>query len=178
MKKEMIAIGCAAVMIVFCACGGQLSDDTGNMAGMINPMVEYETFPDLEAVIDFEYLIIPESNGFHCEDIYLISDTTVDLEYDSKDNDEIEACVRTAKGTDDITGYYGAEYKDVKIGEITVHKGEYQGSAADDYVRLAWWTDGTFCYSVSFEKLQDETVFDSLLESAVEASTFLNKNEK
>ena len=153
--------------------GGQFQGDRN--VGMPNPMVEYDNFPELDEKIDFEYLYLTESDGFHCDQIFLIGETLVDLDFESKDDDEVEACVRTSKGTEDTTGYYGVEYEEVTMNEITVHKGESKGETADEYARVAWWTDGTYTYAVSFERLEDEKEFDSLLESLVERSTFINQ---
>lgn len=150
------------------------AEETEPEASMVNPMVEYATYPELEEQIDFDYLFIPESDGYHCTKIFLIGGETVDLRFDSKDIEGAEACVRTAKGTEDINGYYGAEYEEVKIGEVTVNKGCYKGETADEYMDLAWWTDGTYSYGVSFSRLDPET-FDSLLESAVGLSTRINQ---
>ncbi len=184
MKKLITALFVLLMAACMYGCGNKQTaiqtQDSQNssddeMTSMVNPMVEYSTFPELEKQIDFEYLIIPESNGFQCENIYLISKETVDIDYVSKENAEVEACVRTAKGNEDISGYYGMSYQEEKIGDITVQKGEFKGETKDEYARVAWWTNGSFTYAVSFKRLEAEAVFDSLLESAVELSATLNQ---
>ncbi|MDO5575347.1 MAG: hypothetical protein Q4G60_15360 [bacterium] len=151
--------------------GGQLADE--QTSALPNPMVEYETYPELEKHIDFEYLIIPESNGYTCDDIYLIGGEVVQLDYESKDEDDCEATVRTARGTEDITGYCDMQYQDEKIGNITVHKCIYLSETEDDNAKLAWWTDGTYTYSMKFS-LKEHDDFDSQVESAVDYTTRIN----
>lgn len=134
---------------------------------VVNPMVEYKTYEEAEAAAGFKGLYLIGASGYDIDDVYVINNTLLNYDYEGREDADQDLTVRTAKGTEDISGFYGVTYTDQQIGGATVHTGTYEDSS------IAWWTDGTYAFSVSAEEVTQDT-FLSLVESLVETSKTLN----
>lgn len=139
------------------------SDDPGTQVP--NPRTEYASVAELNAALGFDVRVLSEETGFTAASFASIgldaTSMTGEIVYRNEAGAEI--CLRTAKGTEDISGMAGATYADKTYGEQLVHNGSL------DEVLVAWFTDGTMVYSISAEELSAEA-FDNLLTALTTAA--------
>ena len=143
--------------------GGVINNSLASM--MANPMVEYDTYEEAEKAVGFKGLYLIAASGYDIDDIYVINNSLLSCEYEGRDTD-YDLDVRTSRGTKDNSGFYGVAYKEQQIAGVAVHVGTYKNS------HVAWWTNGTYAFSVSAEKVSQD-IFNSLAENLVEASKTL-----
>ena len=141
--------------------------DTEETVGMANPMVEYETIPEMQEVLGFDPLYLPESSGYTCSVMYIISGDLADLRFASKDGGTAEIGVRSALAdtmdSDDVSGYYGDDWKESTVSDTEVETGG--GSQDVDNTYFAKWSNDKYAFSVSGAVSEDE--FSDILEQLV-----------
>lgn len=142
--------------------------DTEKTVGMANPMVEYETTPEMQEVLGFDPLYLPESSGYTCSVMYIISGDLADLRFTSKDGGTAEIGVRSAlidtMDSDDVSGYYGDDWKESTVSDTEVEIGG--GSQDVDNTYFAKWSNDKYAFSVSGAVSENE--FSDILEQLVE----------
>lgn len=132
------------------------------IVGMPNPMVPYENLDELTKVCDFEILYPANTENFTDFKYFLISDTLADCRLTNKNNNQ-EISYRSAKGSNDISGYYGYTPTKSKINNIEINT--YKTD--DGYA--SWWTNNDMSYSISAKNI-NENEYNTLLNEAVELS--------
>lgn len=160
--KVMLAAGMFISLITFKISNAEIisAADDKNMA-QVNPMVEYDSYAELEKNACFDYLYIPAASGFNAEHIFFIDKTIIELDYARSDSD-MKMSIRTAKGEDDISGHYSINYTKSDVMGVKVNKGS--NHAKTDFT--AWWTKNGFSYALSLQDGDEET-FNNMVEYAV-----------
>lgn len=117
--------------------------DAGEIIGMPNPIVEYDTLEAAEKAAGFEFAVPEAIDGYENVSWSVIAEETIQVIYTNADGEEIT--IRKAAGDEDISGDYTI-YDDERIQEVDGHQVTMRGSA--DKVCLAIWTDAGYSYSV------------------------------
>lgn len=117
--------------------------DAGEIIGMPNPIVEYDTLEAAEKAAGFEFAVPESIDGYENVSWSVIAEETIQVIYTNADGEEIT--IRKAAGDEDISGDYTI-YDDERIQEVDGLQVTMRGSA--DKVCLAIWTDAGYSYSV------------------------------
>lgn len=133
-----------------------------------NPMIEYQTLPEMTAILGFTPLYLPHSSGYECTAMYIINDCIADLRFQNTDGEKSSSLtVRSARwdlsGQDDISGCYGMDWQESTISHSTVHIGQY----AESTTKAAYWGSGRYVFALIAQDT-NEYQFQNSLELLVD----------
>lgn len=137
------------------------SDTTGDdTTQMPNPRVDYTSVDELNTALGFAVMELDAESGYTAATFVAIDGTIGEIGYTGA-NGEVLA-LRTAAGTEDISGVYGATLTERTVGATTVHSGSLES------MLVAWFTDGTTVCSLAAEGMEQEA-FDALVDALAAA---------
>ncbi len=124
--------------------------------GMPNPLVEYRTYTELTNALDFCPLSMPRgtflAGKYKSTDYIAISGNVADVRYALENDGNLT--IRSAKvgtGTQDISGIYGAKWKEVNYDGVMVTQAKLK-----DKAYAARWNVGEYTFAVTSEKLKEK----------------------
>jgi hypothetical protein len=125
--------------------------------GMPNPMVSYDSVADAKIAAGFQPLYLPSISGYHVNKVWVIAGDIIDIEYVSDNQPVGKFRLRTARCTelrnDDISGIYGAKWRQEKIKGIETSITEVYGMNKKLTGYAAHWTHNNMLFSVSGENM-------------------------
>ena len=135
------------------------TDPVAPTVSMPNPMVSYNSIPDMVSVLGFYPLYIPRYLGYDCSEMYIIANCVADLRFSSRSTDS-ELTIRTAfqekVQRDDISGYYGVDWKNHLLSHTAVNTGTLDGT------HVAYWSQNRYVFAVSATQVDDDTFMQYL----------------
>lgn len=137
------------------------SDTTGGDTTQLpNPRVDYTSVDELNTALGFAVMELDAESGYTAATFVAIDSTIGEIGYTGA-NGEVLA-LRTAAGTEDISGVYGATLTERTVGATTVHSGSLES------MLVAWFTDGATVCSLTAEGMEQEA-FDALVDALAAA---------
>lgn len=168
MKKYCLLVSTILIVSVLCSCSADSKTEvkvetkvpeteTAIISGVANPMVPYDTLQNLTMAADF-FLLSPvaESIDYTLDKLYLIGGEIAEIDYTNNNNKNLKLKIRTARGSDDISGMYG-ESTEATYSDRTVKMYNIDNSIACSF------TNENMTYSVSMENGSKEE-FDSIMD--------------
>ncbi len=149
--KKIITVFLVALLFVVAGCGKTEKEKTE----VPNPMVKYDSLEALSKKIDFPIAELPEDLSYKLDEMYIISGNIVQLDY-ADEAGEVDISLRKSKGSEDISGIYGVDYKQETLSGIPVNVGTYKD------IHVAWFLYEDYSYSVTATGLTGVS-FDNLL---------------
>ena len=126
-------------------------------AGLPNPMVSYDSVMAAKNAAGFQPLYLPSISGYHVNKVWVIAGDIIDIEYVSDNQPVGKFRLRTARCTelrnDDISGIYGAKWRQEKIKGIETSITEVYGMNKKLTGYAAHWTHNNMLFSVSCENM-------------------------
>lgn len=125
--------------------------------GMPNPMVPAASYSEMAEAISVHPLYFPLSSGLELQQRFIIGGTVADLRYASRygaPEKRAQFTVRTVVAdptqmtAEALSGVYGADWKDMTIGNTAVQLAEVSDSSF-----VAYWTKDGVCFSVGAENV-------------------------
>ena len=165
--KRGISLLFVLIVLVLCSCGSNSNSsakvettvpetETVMIDGVANPMVPYDTIQNLTIAADFFILTpAPDDINYKLDKLYLIGGEIAELDYVKKDNSNLKLKVRSARGSDDISGMYG-ESTEATYSDKTVKMYNIDNSIACSF------TNENMTYSVYMENASKEE-FDAIM---------------
>lgn len=152
MKKLFVIVLCAALALMFAACGEKADTNEqelsvqslGGIVQIPNPFVDCETLEEAQELADFD-IFLPGSmpKGYGLTAIRAVKDTMIEIIYN---NGSKEIRIRKGTGSEDISGVYNeyGETDTVTVGGVAVTiKGE------GGKVNVASWFECGFAFSLT-----------------------------
>lgn len=137
------------------------SDTTGDdTTQMPNPRVDYTSVDELNTALGFTVMELDAESGYTAATFVAIDGTIGEVGYTGANGEALT--LRTAAGTEDISGVYGATLTERTVGAITVHSGSLEN------MLVAWFSDGATVCSLTAEGVEQEA-FDALVDALAAA---------
>ncbi len=170
-RTKLQSLGIAALffvtspMTVFAATPGEAAPSPAHSAiiGMPNPMVEYASLTEMQDILGFLPLTLPESL-YTCTHRYIIAKATADIRYTSGTAQETSAyCIRSARQTtfpasQDISGMYGFTWWPHFISRTNVF---ITKTGLTSYA--ARWSNDQYVFSVTADNIEEADFNDEIL---------------
>ncbi len=124
--------------------------------GMPNPLVQYQTYSELSDAVDFRPLSMPRgtflAGKYKSTDYIAISGDVADVRYALENGGSLMfRSAKVGKGTQDISGIYGAKWKEANFDGVIVSRAKLK-----DNVYAARWNVGEYTFAVTSEKLKEK----------------------
>lgn len=137
------------------------SDTTGGDTTQLpNPRVDYASVDELNTALGFTVMELDAESGYTAATFVAIDGTIGEVGYTGANGEALT--LRTAAGTEDISGVYGATLTERTVGATTVHSGSLEN------MLVAWFSDGTTVCSLTAEGVEQEA-FDALVDALAAA---------
>jgi len=124
-----------------------------------NPMYLCKDIDEAESIVGFT-LNVPDSIlGSQSRQIYVIDQNIIEIDY--FEGQDIIACIKKAKSTEDISGDYSV-YENEEIRNIGDVEATFKGN--DNLIYLVTWSNGEYSYSISINNgVEESDIFDILV---------------
>lgn len=153
--KHILAAACIGAAVLVPAFGSSAKEEP--LIGMPNPIVEYQTMPELEKVVGFRPLVLPKGTflggKYKVEAISSISGQLADVRYKLKGKSTLT--IRSQRfdvpSSQDISGVYTGNWKRETIGQTGV---DIAKLPKDSYA--ARWVVGNYSFAVVGEHMKEK----------------------
>lgn len=161
MKRFMLIVLCAIIVLSMAACKGPENGSTGvggsEQVQIPNPFVSCENLHDAAEIAGFE-ITLPARlpNWVTDTKIRAMENEMIEIIYTGTEQQELR--IRKANGHDDISGQYGSfdKVEEIAVNDLTI---TVKGSS--DKIHVAIWTVGDHAFSVvSKEGLEQAHITD------------------
>lgn len=132
----------------------------GDTTQLPNPRVDYASVDELNTALGFTVMELDAESGYTAATFVAIDGTIGEVGYTGANGEALT--LRTAAGTEDISGVYGATLTERTVGAITVHSGSLEN------MLVAWFSDGATVCSLTAEGVEQEA-FDALVDALAAA---------
>lgn len=132
----------------------------GDTTQLPNPRVDYASVDELNTALGFTVMELDAESGYTAATFVAIDGTIGEVGYTGANDEALT--LRTAAGTEDISGVYGATLTERTVGAITVHSGSLEN------MLVAWFSDGATVCSLTAEGVEQEA-FDALVDALAAA---------
>lgn len=163
MKKLMMIVTCAIMVLSMAACGPQEKNPAGSggsgQAQIPNPFVSCENLNDAAEIAGFEMTAPARVPNWVADtEIRAMDNEMIEIIYSGTEQQELR--IRKANGHDDISGNYGSfdTVEEIVVNDLTV---TVKGNG--DKINVAIWNAGDYAFaSVSEEGLEQEQIKDMI----------------
>lgn len=155
MKKLIVMLLCAVIVLTLVACGGKsvidsktdeqkMGEQNFGGAQIANPFVDCKTLEEAQTLVGFD-ISLPDNmpTMYSISAIRAVKDTMIEIIY-RNGNDEIR--IRKGTGSQDISGAYNefSETGTIAVGNLQVMM---KGSGGN--VNVASWLNGDYAFSMT-----------------------------